>query len=152
RTTRPTGVDRARHRRRGGSRAVRRAGRHRAARRATRARDRRARRSSRAARRPVGGRARGACAPRPGRVGTPAVGVERPGPAVAWERRVPESTEPGKSLPVPLQELWQLVVAYFKQETVEPVNALGRFVGFGVAGSLMLGVGIVLIVLGGLRA
>jgi len=65
---------------------------------------------------------------------------------------VPESTEPGTSLPVTLQELWQLVVAYFKQETVEPVKALGRFVGFGVAGSLMLGVGIVLIVLGGLRA
>ena len=32
------------------------------------------------------------------------------------------------------------------------IKALGRFVGFGVAGSLMLGVGIVLIVLGGLRA
>ena len=65
---------------------------------------------------------------------------------------MPEVNQQPESLPTLARELWALVVAYFKQETVEPVKALGRFVGFGVAGSLMLGVGIVLIVLGGLRA
>ncbi len=47
--------------------------------------------------------------------------------------------------------LWQLVVAYFKQETIEPIKGLQRFVGYGVAGSLMVGLGGVLIVLGLLR-
>ena len=51
-----------------------------------------------------------------------------------------------------ISELWQLVLAYFKQETVEPVRNLGRFVLFGVAGSLVLGFGLVLLVLAGLRA
>jgi hypothetical protein len=65
---------------------------------------------------------------------------------------VPEPTEQTKSLAVLVQELWQLVVAYFKQETVEPIKNLGRFVAFGIAGSFMLGIGLVLVVLGGLRA
>src|SRR5205085_11290239 len=57
-----------------------------------------------------------------------------------------------KSIPTQIGELWQLVLAYFKQETVEPVRNLGRFVLFGVAGSLVLGVGLILLLLGGLRA
>jgi hypothetical protein len=56
-----------------------------------------------------------------------------------------------KSLPREVSELWQLVLAYFKQETVEPVRSLGRFVLYGVAGSLVLGFGLVLLVLAGLR-
>jgi hypothetical protein len=51
-----------------------------------------------------------------------------------------------------ISELWQLVLAYFKQETVEPVRNLGRFVLFGVAGSIVLGFGLVLLVLAVLRA
>lgn len=58
----------------------------------------------------------------------------------------------GKSLPVLVEELWQLVVAYAKQETVEPLKGLGRFVAFGVGGSLFLGIGVVLLLLAGLRA
>ena len=50
-----------------------------------------------------------------------------------------------------VQDLWQLVVAYFKQETIEPIKGLGRFVGFGLAGSLAVGLGGVLLVLGLLR-
>lgn len=57
-----------------------------------------------------------------------------------------------KSLPSLAAELWDLVRAYARQETVEPLKGLGRFVAFGVAGSVMLGTGIVLLVLGGLRA
>ncbi len=56
-----------------------------------------------------------------------------------------------KALPGLAGELWQLVVDYVKQETIVPVRRLGRFVGFGVAGSLTLSAGLVLLVLGALR-
>jgi hypothetical protein len=56
-----------------------------------------------------------------------------------------------KSLPTQIGELWRLVLAYFRQETVEPVRNLGRFVAFGVAGSLVLGMGLALLVLATLR-
>jgi len=56
-----------------------------------------------------------------------------------------------KSLPTQIGELWRLVLAYFRQETVEPVRNLGRFVAFGVAGSLVLGIGVSLLILAVLR-
>lgn len=56
-----------------------------------------------------------------------------------------------KSLPTQVGELWRLVLAYFRQETVEPVRNLGRFVAFGVAGSLVLGLGVGLLILATLR-
>lgn len=57
-----------------------------------------------------------------------------------------------KSLPTLVEELWELVVAYVKQETVEPIKGLGRFVGFGIGGSFLVGLGTVLLLVGGLRA
>lgn len=45
----------------------------------------------------------------------------------------------------------QLVIDYVKQETVEPLKGLGRFLAFGVAGSLALCVGVVLLLLALLR-
>jgi hypothetical protein len=57
-----------------------------------------------------------------------------------------------KSVPTLAAELWDLVRAYAKQETVAPVKGLGRYVARGVAGSLFLGVGGVLVVLASLRA
>lgn len=57
-----------------------------------------------------------------------------------------------KSLPNQVTELWELVVAYTKQETVEPIKNLGRFVAFGVVGSLLLAVGLPTLVLATLRA
>lgn len=57
-----------------------------------------------------------------------------------------------KGLPTLVQELWELVVAYARQETIEPLKGLGRFVAFGIGGSLLVGIGVVLLLLGGLRA
>jgi hypothetical protein len=50
-----------------------------------------------------------------------------------------------------VKDLWQLVVAYFKQETIEPIKGLGRYVGFGLAGSLALGLAGLLLTMGLLR-
>jgi hypothetical protein len=57
-----------------------------------------------------------------------------------------------KSLPTLASELWDMVRTYAKQETVEPLKGLARFVAFGAAGSLMIGIGTVLLALAGLRA
>lgn len=57
-----------------------------------------------------------------------------------------------KSVPTLATELWDLVRAYAKQETIEPVKGLGRFVAFGVAGSLFIGLGVVLLAMALLRA
>lgn len=46
----------------------------------------------------------------------------------------------------------QLVVDYAKQETLGPLKGLGRFVAFGMAGSIALATGSVLLLLAGLRA
>ena len=51
-----------------------------------------------------------------------------------------------------IQELKDLVVAYFKQETLEPFKGIGRYLGFGVAGATLLGVGVFFLAMGGLRA
>jgi hypothetical protein len=57
----------------------------------------------------------------------------------------------GKSLPELATELWELVITYAKQETIDPLKSLGRFVLWGVAGSVVLGIGLVLLLLGVLR-
>ena len=49
-------------------------------------------------------------------------------------------------------ELADLIVRYAKQETVEPIRDLRRYLGFGLAGSVLLSIGIPLLLLGELRA
>ncbi|MGH9281021.1 MAG: hypothetical protein ACRD12_23405 [Acidimicrobiales bacterium] len=44
-----------------------------------------------------------------------------------------------------------MVVAYVKQETIEPIKGLGRYVGLGLAGSGLLGLGLITVFLGLLR-
>ncbi len=48
-------------------------------------------------------------------------------------------------------DAFQLTVDYIKQETVEPLKGLGRFLSMGIAGSFCLAFGILLILLGALR-
>ena len=66
----------------------------------------------------------------------------------------PGSRDRGRDVPIPqlVSELRDLVVAYVKQETVAPLKTLGRWVGFGLAGSLLLGFGVVFLAMSGLRA
>jgi hypothetical protein len=59
---------------------------------------------------------------------------------------------PDKSPQETIQELKDLVVAYFKQETLEPFKGLGRYVGFGLAGAFLLGTGVFFLAMAGLRA
>lgn len=63
--------------------------------------------------------------------------------------RAGTSTPP---LPELLRELWELIVAYFKQETVVPLQQLGRYIAFGLIGALLLGIGALLLAMAGLRA
>ena len=51
-----------------------------------------------------------------------------------------------------MNELKELLVAYAKQETVDPVKALGRYLAFGLAGSVLMAVASVLLPLALLRA
>lgn len=51
-----------------------------------------------------------------------------------------------------LFEVKELIVAYVKQETIQPIKGLGRFLAFGLLGSFLLSVGTLMLVLAGLRA
>jgi len=48
-------------------------------------------------------------------------------------------------------DLWQLVKDYAKQETIDPLKSIGRFLGFGVPGALLLGLGVLFAALAILR-
>jgi Putative Actinobacterial Holin-X, holin superfamily III len=51
-----------------------------------------------------------------------------------------------------LAEIKDLTVAYAKQETVEPLRFVGRYLGLGVAGSILIGLGVILLTVAGIRA
>jgi hypothetical protein len=70
--------------------------------------------------------------------------VSDPAPSPADSRNPP--------LPQLVTELWELIVAYFKQETVVPLKQLGRWIAFGILGALLLGAGVLLLAMAGLRA
>ena len=48
-------------------------------------------------------------------------------------------------------DLPDLLRRYVRQETMDPLRSLGRFLGLGIAGSLMMGAGVVLLGVGVLR-
>src|SRR5688572_23701293 len=69
-------------------------------------------------------------------------------PRTGGINRLPrDSKSPGELI----AELRELVVTYAKQETVDPLRRLGRFLAFGVAGAVLLGLGGVFVVVGVLR-
>jgi hypothetical protein len=58
----------------------------------------------------------------------------------------------GAPLPQLVLELRDLVIEYVKQETLVPLKQLGRYIGFGIGGAVLLGIGVALLGVGGLRA
>jgi len=68
--------------------------------------------------------------------------------------RPPTATRPGatpapdKSLPELGRELIDLTVTYAKQETIEPLKALGPRVGKGVLGAAVASVGLIFLLVG----
>ena len=59
---------------------------------------------------------------------------------------------PATPIPQLITDLRDLVVDYVKQETVVPLKSLGRWIGFGIGGALLLGFGVVFLAMAGLRA
>ena len=49
------------------------------------------------------------------------------------------------------KDVVRLAVAYAKQETVDPIKQLGRYLAFGASGAIFMGFGLVLMTLGVLR-
>ena len=56
-----------------------------------------------------------------------------------------------KSFQTLVSELWQLTVAYAKQETLGPLKGIQKFLLWGVIGSFLVGLGVVLLSIGILR-
>jgi Putative Actinobacterial Holin-X, holin superfamily III len=50
-----------------------------------------------------------------------------------------------------LRELRDLVIAYAKQETIDPIKGLGRYVAYGLLGALLVGTGVMFVQIGVLR-
>jgi hypothetical protein len=61
---------------------------------------------------------------------------------------VPES----KSIADTASELWALTKDYAKQETIDPLRGVGRYLTFGVPGAVLIGFGVVLLMMSALRA
>jgi hypothetical protein len=79
-------------------------------------------------------------------------------PPAATPPATPSSAPPADKakrpppLPQLVTELRDLVVQYFREQTLVPLQKLGRYIGFGILGSLLLGFGVVFLGLSGLRA
>lgn len=48
-------------------------------------------------------------------------------------------------------EFIELLIGYVKQETIGPIGRLGRYIAFGLAGSILVSIGVVLVIVGFLR-
>jgi len=57
-----------------------------------------------------------------------------------------------KPLSDTVQDLWDLLVSYARQETVEPLRNVGRFVAYGVGGMVVMTVGAIFLTMSALRA
>jgi len=61
---------------------------------------------------------------------------------------VPDSPSPAETV----TDVKDLLIAYAKQETVDPLRALPRYLVRGLGGSVLVGLGLLLLALSGLRA
>ncbi len=86
----------------------------------------------------------------------PAAAAAAPAPPAgpAEGAAAPSASRRQQPPPVPqlVTELRELVVTYIRQQTIGRLQELGRYVGFGIGGSLLLGFGVVFLALAGLRA
>ena len=84
----------------------------------------------------------------------PASGGEaRPSDEAAAGEGVPGTEAgPAEAPAEALAELREVVLAYFRQEAVEPLKRLLAWLGFGLLGGVFVCTGLVLLALGGLRA
>jgi len=57
-----------------------------------------------------------------------------------------------KSVPQVFTELWEMIKAYARQETIDPLKGVGRYIGFGFIGAVLAATGIILLLLSLLRA
>jgi hypothetical protein len=73
--------------------------------------------------------------------------TSQPNPLTSVLKREPKPKSPTEQI----TELKTLVVDYAKQETVDPLKDLGRYLGWGVGGSLLTGFGLSFMLLGLLR-
>jgi Putative Actinobacterial Holin-X, holin superfamily III len=57
----------------------------------------------------------------------------------------------GNSVQRDLEEIKQLALRYIKEETIQPLKEMGRFVAWGALGSLLVGFGYFFLLVGALR-
>ena len=57
-----------------------------------------------------------------------------------------------KSITETIQDLWDLLVSYARQETIDPLRNVGRYLAFGVGGMIVVTLGVFLLGLSALRA
>lgn len=65
---------------------------------------------------------------------------------------MPDTEERDRTVVGRGQDVWELLVAYAKQETTEPLKGLGRWIGAGAGGSMLIAAGVSLLLLAALRA
>lgn len=51
-----------------------------------------------------------------------------------------------------IRELKELVIAYAKQETLDPLKGLWRYLAYGIGGAVLIGTGVMFLAIGALRA
>ncbi len=64
---------------------------------------------------------------------------------------MPDPKKQSESLTSAAQDVGRLVVGYARQEIVDPIKGVGRFLAFGMLGAVLLSTGLVLLLLGALR-
>ncbi len=57
-----------------------------------------------------------------------------------------------KSMPEVANELWGLTKDYARQETIDPLKGVGRYLAYGAVGALLGSLGVILLMLSLLRA